>query len=360
MNDIKEFVEIIKENGGEASFLEICDKYQKKYKDSLSQNQKITIARTLNSDPNVIYLNQVSKKWQLVTSKKQVFKNNDNIAEQILSLFDNGYFIIENKKQNDGQIRYRIAIPGDYDACDILISSVNYKIYSYKKLNEISDYFTKYSERTDEHRPYQYQIPIKSAANVNICKSTTNMIVCRVAYMSMYNGISNEDQPANGGAYVEETGDAEEKYNFSNIDGKCYGFVETKHNKNGENNKLIIDNIDKSYKDEEIAKNVRVVFVALNPKTRKTVVVGWYDKADVYRTRQYLDVHGKEHQYNIVCDFENANLIEDGRRTFEIPNAAREGNEFGMGQSNVWYIQNNAKAKDFEKELVNYLNNVVI
>ena len=44
-------------------------------------------------------------------------------------------------------------------------------------------------------------------------------------------------------------------------------------------------------------------------------------------------------------------------RTFEIPKAGRE-NDFGIGQSNVWYIQNFDVAKDLESNINTYLDSL--
>ena len=60
------------------------------------------------------------------------------------------------------------------------------------------------------------------------------ILFCNIAWMKEYRG---KDTPLNGGSYVDETGDAHEKYNFTpvNMEGReglyCLGFFETKsHN----------------------------------------------------------------------------------------------------------------------------------
>ena len=94
-------------------------------------------------------------------TSKEIFECNDKIVRKVLSYFDNGYLTVAGRKEEKG-IRYRIAIPGDSNAADVLISNVSYKIYSYKKLNEIDGYYTGYSTRKNgDHRPYQYRIPRK-------------------------------------------------------------------------------------------------------------------------------------------------------------------------------------------------------
>lgn len=69
------------------------------------------------------------------------------------------------------------------------------------------------------------------------------ILFCNIAWMKEYRGNEDgKDTPLNGGSYVDETGDAHEKYNFTpvNMEGKeglyCLGFFETKsHNGRIEN-----------------------------------------------------------------------------------------------------------------------------
>jgi hypothetical protein len=64
------------------------------------------------------------------------------------------------------------------------------------------------------------------------------ILFCNIAWMKEYRGNEDgKDIPLNGGSYVDETGDAHEKYNFTpvNMEGReglyCLGFFETKsHN----------------------------------------------------------------------------------------------------------------------------------
>ena len=40
------------------------------------------------------------------------------------------------------------------------------------------------------------------------------ILFCNIAWMNEYKGITEEDEPQGGGAYVREHADAHEKYNF--------------------------------------------------------------------------------------------------------------------------------------------------
>lgn len=62
------------------------------------------------------------------------------------------------------------------------------------------------------------------------------ILFCNIAWMKEYRGNEDgKDIPLNGGSYVDETGDAHEKYNFTpvNMEGReglyCLGFSRQNH-----------------------------------------------------------------------------------------------------------------------------------
>ena len=76
------------------------------------------------------------------------------------------------------------------------------------------------------------------------------ILFCNIAWMKEYRGNEDgRDIPVNGGSFVNETGDAHEKYNFTpvNIEGKeglyCLGFFETKSHNGKDVNQMRIENI---------------------------------------------------------------------------------------------------------------------
>lgn len=183
------------------------------------------------------------------------------------------------------------------------------------------------------------------------------LVICRVAYMKYYDGITEDDKPVNGGSYVTENNDAAEKYNFHCYeDGNCYIFVETKYKpghtaEEGFAKSIAIEQIDSSYKNKESIENVRVVLMAFSPILNKNVVVGWYDNVTVYRNR----IIEPDKTYMMKCSYADAHLIPEAERSFEVPRA--RGNEYGIGQSNFWYIQKVTAARDYEDKLVKYISN---
>ena len=110
-----------------------------------------------------------------------------------------------------------------------------------------------------------------------------------------------------------------------------------------------IERIDASAKNKGYVQNVLVVFCA-KPQNGKTVIVGWYDNATVFRGRP--EYNGRV--YNLRTDVCNACLLPKNERTFEIPRANNEG--VGFGQSNVWYAEGEEN-KVFVEKVVEFIEN---
>lgn len=209
--------------------------------------------------------------------------------------------------------------------------------------------------RIEEDRTHVYEL---IDDKVQIITPRSYLIVCRVSYMKYYKGITADDMPVNGGSYVTENNDAFEKNNFLRYaDGNCYIFVETKCNHvhtadNAFAKKIALEQIDPAYKNKDSIDGVRVVLMAFSPVLKKNVVVGWYDNATVYRSR----IVEPDKTYMMKCSFADEHLIPDADRTFVVPRA--QGNDFGIGQSNFRYIQKVAAAKEYEEQLVEYIESI--
>jgi hypothetical protein len=153
-------------------------------------------------------------------------------------------------------------------------------------------------------------------------------IFFNVAWMNAYRGISDIDAPLDGGSWTEK----HEVCNFLPISGRCYGFVQPP---NGEN--INISRIG-AKDDADYLDGVTIVWSA-RARSGKTVVVGLYRNARLYRERQKLP-SALEHQqrgfrledYFAECNAEDAFLISHKRRDHFIPRGSD-----AMGQSLVWY-----------------------
>ena len=63
MNIIAELLEIINTLGGAASFVVICEEYQKRNRVVLSPNHRITLVRTLKDHSDLVYLDSATNSW---------------------------------------------------------------------------------------------------------------------------------------------------------------------------------------------------------------------------------------------------------------------------------------------------------
>lgn len=421
MNDINELITIIISLGGEASFDDIVDAYGKKYKMVIQAQHRSVIRKTLKNAPRLVVFDENRELWYLHTKDEQKEKTSSEPktaqSGSVQFLRKVAYEWAMNK-YNEGEI---IGVYGDAGQRQYYVTPGIAEIVpkvSEKGSPHQSGYYCLYEV---EIRPQKAVVRLMAAVTENtptstldiykeiilpsinksyreggryynktfnsiaISRSTTEedivgmledsykkisayenriinprpyLLVCRVAYMKYYDGITDEDIPVNGGKYVSENRDGAEKNNFHRYDdGFCYVFVETKYTNgyNAENKtarSINIDQISPLCRGKDSIDRVRVVMIAFSPILNKNVVVGWYDNATVYRNR----IVDAEKTYMIKCSFEDAHLIPEKERRFEVPRA--QGNEYGIGQSNFWYIQNNASAKDYETKLVDYINSL--
>ena len=142
------------------------------------------------------------------------------------------------------------------------------------------------------------------------------ILFCNIAWMKEYRGNEDgKDTPLNGGSYVDETGDAHEKYNFTpvNMEGReglyCLGFFETKSHNGKDVNQMRIENIAgcELLKKEESVDDVLVVYCAKHPAHKFTTVVGWYNML------QFSDIIKRQcllrKIYNITMQWQNRLIV---------------------------------------------------
>ena len=162
-------------------------------------------------------------------------------------------------------------------------------------------------------------------------------LYCNVGEMNSYDGCDNE-KPSGGGAYNKDH-IGHEVNNFTDINGICYGYVQSR----GET--IDICRHFGAGKKDDYVDDITVIWFA------KHRVVGYYRNARVYRKVQHLDKEIASHRvyddYNISSD--KAQLISPYERNCEI---------IGNGQSNTWFGNPEMDAKieeyilSYEKRLV--------
>lgn len=179
------------------------------------------------------------------------------------------------------------------------------------------------------------------------------VLFCNIAWMKYYNGITEEDKPINGGAYIKENENGGEVYNFRDYNGYCYGFVKL----NGDMA------LEKHYEgvtsNQPYVEDVLVIWVATN-KDNETRIVGWYKNATVYRKEQYeIAFTNPSHDlfYRIKAKAKDCYLLPEEERTFPIPRASISGTGMGMGRSNVWYAESQFAQSVLIPKVINYIEN---
>ena len=191
------------------------------------------------------------------------------------------------------------------------------------------------------------------------------ILFCNIAWMKEYRGNEDgNDTPFNGGSYVDETGDAHEKYNFFPIhfegeeDSYCLGFFETKSHNGKDVNQMHIENIAgcELCKKEESVEDVLVVYCAKHPAHNFTTVVGWYKHATVFRHYQELEFgEGDFQSYNAIAKTKDCVLLPTSARSkilhWKVPRKTG-GCAYGFGRANVWYASEDDKGlKEFLERL---------
>ena len=177
--------------------------------------------------------------------------------------------------------------------------------------------------------------------------------------MKYYNGIEN-DEPVNGGKWVNENNDAGESHNFSEItfdDEKtyCFGYASTK---SGTINLKTIYGCN-TVNDDEHVEGIIVVWCA-TPKNGQRRIVGWYKNATVNKYEENIEITRTEDNelfeqyYNCFSLKEDCVLLPENERNrskWYVPSSKQNKYHFGFGQANVWYgkISKNTK-KAYSKD----------
>ena len=174
------------------------------------------------------------------------------------------------------------------------------------------------------------------------------IIFVRIADMKYYKGITEDDRPVNGGAYVKETGDAHEAYNFQpELFEKgefCLGFVQRIGNSRNTPIQMHIEKIVgcKGLKNENEVDGVIVVFCSKAPGKDGLTVVGFYKDAVAYRFEKCVCLDGGyEQAFSFLAEEENCVLLPYSERhdnpIWKVPTSGKNNMTFGFGHSNIWY-----------------------
>lgn len=175
------------------------------------------------------------------------------------------------------------------------------------------------------------------------------ILFCNIGWMKYYDGQNDSDRLLNGGKWVKENQNGGEKYNFNNLNGYYYGYVGYVENMRIERFQGI------TTKDQKV-EDVLVVWVAKDNK-QNNKIVGWYKNATVYRKYKEFNINTTDRQhvfYRIKASVFDSTLLPIEKRTFDIPRASIDKDGVGMGQSNIWYAEEE-KSKTLVKKVIDYI-----
>ena len=188
------------------------------------------------------------------------------------------------------------------------------------------------------------------------------IIFVRVADMKYYQGITEKDEPINGGAYVKETQKAHECYNFNPVvqEGeefeKCIGFF-MMIGGNGVG-QLHIEKMPgcEAMKKEEQINDAIVIFVSKARNSKNMRVVGFYKNATVFRYPHCMTFgDGYQQEYMFEAKKEDCVVLPYMTRfsnsEWYVPSSTSKYSNFGFGRSNVWFAGGSG-ASDQEKKYV--------
>lgn len=182
---------------------------------------------------------------------------------------------------------------------------------------------------------------------------SARIIFFNTGWMDFYKGISN-DKITGGGKHVDSEGWGGEMFNFKSFKSKLYGYVQPKIDKKYDNPSTIkLEKIDGLKTDEKL-ENVTVVFTAKEPHKGGTYIIGWYKNATVYRHYQSPPKNSNRKYKNFSLGYYTTTRSKDGKLLSideRIVKVRRQEKNW-MGQSNVWYADNNPEFIKLVKDYI--------
>lgn len=203
------------------------------------------------------------------------------------------------------------------------------------------------------------------------------VLFARIGYMDYYFGATDE-RPVGGGKYNEEN-IGYEACNFLSVDNIIYGYFQpVGYKPDGVNfGSVNLQRIDpKISKKESKLDNVLVIFFAtdskLDIKTRgpvtRSVIVGWYKNATVYKDRQHIERSGIDAEldwYYLKVKANEAFLLPKKNRAYRLGHSIHGDKKGNPGQSNSFYLYKqdktlkdlNSANLDWIPKAIEYVNN---
>ena len=395
MNNINNIIKAIESLGGSATIEEITKTLCRQKKIMFDPYLKNVVSMTLNNNSNLVNYSSLTRKWSLGPSvdvrylfvaENKYFSTIRDAMYEIFGMrvnsggawfkvvgtddyawfpkFDNANPDWTNELSENGRIwkekpntQSATQVENDRHLENHLRYAFAFDKVGSRRMYRFTGVFKQISLEEDGTRIYEIVEDKVAYRNNNPL-----LVVCNISYMKYYKGITEEDKILGGGGkYPTENGDGGEKENFlPREDGYTYGFVETNYI-NSDNNlgntafakTIHLENLNPNFKNSLSIDGVRVVFISKGPNNDKNIVVGWYDNATLFRTRQNV---GEQFGYNIKCRNEDAHIIVEDDRSFSYPKKNADGT-YNFGQQNISYPY--ASNQESTIKLANELNQYI-
>jgi hypothetical protein len=182
---------------------------------------------------------------------------------------------------------------------------------------------------------------------------SNRIVFFNTGWMDFYKGLSN-DTITGGGKYVDSMGWGGEMLNFKPFSGHLFGYVQPKIDRKYDNPSTIKLEKIGATEDDEKFDNVTVVWTATDPDNGGTYITGWYKNATVFRYYQDPPTNSKRRYKNnplgyfVTTKVKDARLLPVDERIVQVQRQKKNW----MGQSNVWYADNNP---EFVKTIKDYI-----
>ncbi|MEJ1118084.1 DUF3883 domain-containing protein [Phyllobacterium sp. CCNWLW109] len=175
---------------------------------------------------------------------------------------------------------------------------------------------------------------ISGKQGVPTAEAPPPMVFFNIGWMKKYAGAAQDDPTRGRHGYLVGRTHGAESFNFAPKRGKVFGY------RPGFGRKVNINELGAATKDDHIS-GVLVVWIAMEPTSKKAFIVGWYRNATVYRSAQPSttlkgNIHpGMDISYTAETEALLATLLPEPNRDFWVQsNKTMDG---GFGQSIVWY-----------------------
>ena len=189
------------------------------------------------------------------------------------------------------------------------------------------------------------------------------ILFCSIVWMKKYAGITDNDKPKYYGVPLSEQEAANDIFNFSEYNGKCYGYVRNESGiilpsrliKEFENDSR--QNPEMDFEQDARTEGVLVVWCAFKDKNSARIV-GWYKNAVMFQKEQYQPSFTNpeyELDYYFAADSKDCYLLPENQRVFKMESVSKAGKGKGFGRSDIWFADSSYGQKKLIPEVLAFI-----